>query len=307
VRRGMAQVRGSWLPASAVAFAAAVTLAAPAAAGAATTTYPAGASTFAADAQGWTGSDASCAMTTGVSVLCSASTAYDPTGGNPGGALATNIDVTLNVLGLFSGSAVWSSPSFAIPADASVTGAALGFDAAFAAGGLLNLGLTSQLDVVLADLTDAGATTVSSVLLDDRDTAFAAQGGALPAGAIEPGHSYRLVVTTRTTSTVSSLGVLGRASTRFDNVALDVTTADPAGGGGGGGGGAGGGGSGGGGAGGGDTGGGGGGGGGGAPGGGGGGGGGRGGGGGGPAPAAAVRPRLAVLAAQAARAARAGA
>lgn len=205
-------------------------LAMPAAA--ATTTYPAGGSAFDADAQGWTGSDARCAMTSGVSVLCSASTAYDA----GGQSLATILDVTFNLAGLFEGSGVWTSPSFAIPADADVTGAALAFDAAFAVSGIVNLGLTSEVDVTLLDETDAGTTPVATVSLDDRDTAFAPQGGALPAGAIEGGHAYRLVFTTTTTSTLASAGLLGRASMRFDDVALDVTTADPPMGGGGGGG-----------------------------------------------------------------------
>ncbi len=210
---------------AAIALGAVLACAAPA--GAATTTYPAGAGTFDADAQGWTASDARCAMTGGVSVLCSASGLHDPATGNPAGALATRIDVTVNVLGLFSGSGVWTSPTFDVPADADVTGAALAFDAAFAAGGLLNLGVTTELDVTLSDLTDAGTTPVASVSLDDRDAAFAVQGGALPDGAIEAGHRYRLVFTTTTTSSIASAGLLGRSSTAFDNVELDVTTADP--------------------------------------------------------------------------------
>lgn len=193
------------------------------AAEAATTTYPSGGSSFDADADGWTGSDASCAMTSGVSVTCSASTAYDA----GGGSLATDVDVTVNVLGLFSGSAVWTSPAFTIPAGMNVTGSSLAFDAAFAAGGLLNLGLASQLDVTLADQTDAGTTPVATVVLDDRDTTLAPQGGALPAGAIEGGHTYRLLVRTTTTSSLSSAGLLGSARTSLDDVALAVTSADP--------------------------------------------------------------------------------
>ncbi|HEU4701595.1 MAG TPA: hypothetical protein VFS37_03860 [Conexibacter sp.] len=193
------------------------------AAEAATTTYPSGGSAFEADADGWTGSDASCAMTSGVSVTCSASTAYDASARS----LATDVTVTVNLLGLFSGSAVWTSPAFTIPADADVTDASLAFDAAFAAGGLVNLGLTSQIDVTLADETDAGTTPATTVVLDDRDATLAPQGGALPAGAIEAGHTYRLVFRTTTSSSVSSVGLLGRARTSVDDVMLDVTSADP--------------------------------------------------------------------------------
>lgn len=208
-------------------------LACAAPAGAATTTYPVGAGTFDADAQGWVASDASCAMTGGVSVLCTASGAHAASGGNPGGALTTRVDVTVNVLGLFSGANTWTSPTFDVPADADVTGAALTFDAAFAIGGLLNLGVGSEIDVTLADLTAADTTPLASVALDDGDTAFAPQGGALPAGAIEAGHRYRLVFVTSFVSARTSAGLLGRSTTTLDNVALEVTTADPPGGGGG--------------------------------------------------------------------------
>jgi Ca2+-binding RTX toxin-like protein len=193
------------------------------AAEAATTTYPSGGSSFDGDADGWTGSDASCAMTSGVSLSCSASTTYDASGRS----LATDVDVTVNLLGLFSGSAVWTSPAFTIPADANVTGASLAFDAAFAAGGLVNLGLTSQIDVRLVDETDAGTTPAATVMLDDRDATLAPQGGALPAGAIEAGHTYRLVFRTTTSSSLSSIGLLGSARTSVDDVMLDVTSADP--------------------------------------------------------------------------------
>lgn len=95
----------------------------------AATTYPAGGSMF--DGEGWTGSDASCAMTGGVRSVCSGAAAYDASGRS----LATDVDVAVNLLGLFSGSAVWTSPAFAIPADADVTGATLMFDPPAGGGG----------------------------------------------------------------------------------------------------------------------------------------------------------------------------
>ncbi|MGB2712435.1 MAG: hypothetical protein WBC33_13080, partial [Conexibacter sp.] len=196
------------------------------AAPAATTTYPAGAGTFDGGAQGWIDSAESCSMVSGVSVLCSADAAYSASGGNLGGALATDVQVTLNLLGLFEGSGTWTSPSFAIPPDANVSGATLAFDAVFAPGGLLNLGLSSDVVVTLVDETDAGTGTLTTVTLDDTDTSYAPQAAILPDGAIEAGHTYRLAFATTTTSTTQSIGVLGTASTRFDNVELAVTTQD---------------------------------------------------------------------------------
>ncbi|HEX7292212.1 MAG TPA: hypothetical protein VF250_13900 [Conexibacter sp.] len=202
----------------------------------ATTTYPAGGSGFDAGPDGWTVSDTSCGMTGGVSVVCSTGGSYDAIGGNPGGALSTNVDVTVNALGLFAAAATWTSPSFDVPAGAQVTGVAFAFDAALATGGLVALGLAGDVQATLSDVTATSTTALPGVALDGRSAAFATAGGSVPAGALVPGHSYRIVLRTAIASSLTSLGVLGRASARLDNVGLDVTSADPPAGGSGGGG-----------------------------------------------------------------------
>lgn len=227
---GSARLRGGSLRAAVAVMGAALALVAATAApaSAATLTYPAGPSGFDAGADGWSASEVRCGG--GVGLLCTADASHEPGGGAPGGALATRFDFTLNLLGLFAGSAVWTSPVFAIPSGTQVEGATLAFDAAFASSET-SLGVTSQVDVALAE-EGAGTTQLASALLDDGDTAFASYGGPLPDGAIVAGRSYRLVATVATGSNVNGLALLGRATTRLDNVALTVTSADPAGGGG---------------------------------------------------------------------------
>jgi Ca2+-binding RTX toxin-like protein len=196
-------------------------LAAPATA--ATTTYPTGAGTFDVDVQGWVASAETCSVS-----LCTTDAAFDASGGTSGGALATEATITLSLpIGLFDASADWTSPSFAIPADADVDGVELAFDARFTSGGLVALGLTSDVAVTLHDLTDADTTPLVTVALAD-DATYATQGATLADGAIEAGHSYRLVFSTTMSSSNASLGLLGSASTHIDDVALEVTAQDAA-------------------------------------------------------------------------------
>ena len=68
---------------AATAAAATAVLAAPGTAGADTTLYPGGGSTFTGSAQGWTGSGGSCAPVSGLDITCSTSTSYSATEGRP--------------------------------------------------------------------------------------------------------------------------------------------------------------------------------------------------------------------------------
>ena len=193
-------------------------------ASAATTAYPAGAGTFDGGPQGWVASGESCGG--GINITCATVAVHDGSGGNPGGALGVRLDVTLNLLALFAGTATWTSPAFTLPAGATVTGGTLAFDAALEVRGL-NLGLASDVEVALQDLTALATTPLATAALADGDVAFAAHGGPVPDGALVAGHDYRVLVTTTTGSSLTGLNVLGRATTRVDNVALTVTTADP--------------------------------------------------------------------------------
>jgi Ca2+-binding RTX toxin-like protein len=51
---------------------------------------------------------------------------------------------------------------------------------------------------------------------------FATRGAGAPAGAVVDGHTYRLAITTVTTTQTASLGIAGQENTRFDNVVLVV-------------------------------------------------------------------------------------
>lgn len=196
----------------------------------AVTTYPAGGSTFDGDAQGWTGSDASCSLLSGINVLCSSDTAFEPANGNPGGAIAAEVDVTLNLLGVFQGSALWTSPSFTIPSGNQVTGATLHLDRAFDAGGLISLVPSSRVRATLVDETAGATTELLDETLTGADSAYGTESVDVPAGVVVAGHSYRLRLATATTN-AAELGVLGQSSTLYDNVGLAVTTQDASGGG----------------------------------------------------------------------------
>lgn len=197
---------------------------------AAPVSYPDGGSGFASDAEGWTGTDASCTGSA-ATLLCNASNEHDPGVGNPPGSLATRVEVTANALGLFSGTGTFVSPPFTATAGQRVNGATFQYDRRFDFGELANLAPTSSVSVRLVD-ESAGSTT--TLLNEDvaSSASFATRGVGVPAGAVVPGHTYRLRLETTTSSTTAAIGVLGRSSTYFDNVALTVDQGSSGGGGG---------------------------------------------------------------------------
>jgi Ca2+-binding RTX toxin-like protein len=192
----------------------------------ATVKYPSGGSDFATDAQGWTGADASCTGTGGGTLLCQASSEYDAAVGNPPGSIAMRVNVTANARGLFAGAGTWVSPPFTATAGQEVNGATFQYDRRFDPGDLVNLAPTSTVVVRLVD-ESAGSTT--TLLTEDvaSSTTFAPRGARVAAGTFVAGHRYRLRIETSTTSTTAAVGVLGQASTHFDNVALAVNQGAP--------------------------------------------------------------------------------
>jgi Ca2+-binding RTX toxin-like protein len=197
---------------------------------AAPVSYPDGGSSFATDAQGWTGTDTSCTGT-GAGLLCTASNDYDPGVGNPPGSIATRVNVTANAGGLFSGTGTFVSPSFTATAGQQVNGATFQYDRRFETGDLANLTPTSNVAVRLVDET---ANSTTTLLTEDvgSSTSFVTRGVGVPAGAVVAGHSYRLRLETMTSSTTAALGVMGGSSTHFDNVVLTADQGSSAGGGG---------------------------------------------------------------------------
>lgn len=152
-------------------------------------TYPGGGSGFDEGAEGWSAGAASC---TPAELLCTSEAAYDATTGNPPGSIAAKTTVTVNLVGLFKGTATWSSPKFTVPVEA-ITGADMHLDRAFSPGGLVDLEPKASFTVTLADLSAGTSTRALSGELDGEDNAFAAAGAPV---AVVGGHTYRLSIDT---------------------------------------------------------------------------------------------------------------
>jgi hypothetical protein len=81
-------------------------------AAAAAAVYPFGGGAFAADAEGWQETEATCNVT--LLSTCEASGEYDATAGNPPGALTAKTSVSLNLAALFDSTVVLESPDFTV-------------------------------------------------------------------------------------------------------------------------------------------------------------------------------------------------
>lgn len=195
---------------------------------AATTEHPSGGSRFVGDQEGWAGSGAVCDGTNGS--ICSTSTVWEPSAGNPPGSITMRMDATLNLLGTFQGVGVWTSPTFVVPAGQAVSGATFAHDRQLAAGGLLGLAPQSHVVVELVDEAGGPAAKLLEEDLTTADSSFATRGAGASAGAVVAGHTYRLRITTTTTTAVVSFGLTGQDNTRFDNVVLAVDQSSPGGG-----------------------------------------------------------------------------
>lgn len=194
------------------------------AASAATVTYPGGGSSFDEGAEGWSGDGTSC---TPAELLCSSEAVYDANHGNPAGSIAAKTTVTVNLVGLFKGTAKWSSPQFSVPVEA-ITGVEVRLDRAFDPGNLVNVGPEASYAVILEDLTAGTSTTVLNETLGEGDEAFVAANAA-PASVVG-GHAYRLSIDTETIQSTAALSVISGTSTlSFDNVGLTVRSSEPGG------------------------------------------------------------------------------
>lgn len=199
-------------------------------ASAATATYPGGGSGFDNGGEGWSAEAASCSP---AGLLCTSEAAYDATAGKPPGSIAAKTTVTVNLVGLFKGTATWNSPQFTVPVDA-ITDAEIRLDRAFDPGGLIDVEPVASYDVTLSDLTTGASTVPLSGELDGEDTAFTAD--SAPA-AVVGGHTYRLTIDTETVQSTLALSLLsGTTILRFDNIGLSVRSSSGGGGGKGGGG-----------------------------------------------------------------------
>lgn len=215
----MRSTRGR-LAASCCAVVAAACLVAGPAAQAATDTYPAGGGTFTGGPQGWQVTDASC----NVPVLCTASGGYDGSNGNPPGSIAANTTIALNLLTLFKSTVTLQSPDFMVSSNGDAT---LHLDRQFVAGSVIDLAPELTYDVTLLDRTaDDKSEPLTETLANEPD--FVGKDRAV---TVKQGHTYAIVITAQTSSTVAGTGLLsGTTSARFDNVSVTVQTASGGGG-----------------------------------------------------------------------------
>ncbi len=172
-------------------------------------TYPGGGSTFTGSAEGWT---VTAKCPTIPAPLCVAGGAYDGTAGNPSGSLADKTEIAVGLLGFFTAEAVFTSPTFT----ATDSGAgALSLERQFENAELASLTPTVEYTAYLVDKSDGSKQTPITETVGA--TGFVPKQGPV---ALVAGHSYAIEIAATTKSTVASVGVLGSATFRLDNVAV---------------------------------------------------------------------------------------
>ncbi len=208
--------------AAAIAAVAMTALGAPAVAGTATETYPAGGSAFTGGLEGWTGSGQSCASVQGADITCTTTAEHSATVGNPVGSINSRITTLVNAGGLLKGETTFTSPDFTLAAGSGARSGAVALDRRLD-GGVVALGPESTYEVSLVDRSAGNtATKVLSETIDDTDSAFAREAAPVPEGALVPGRTYALVIKTTTLTRTARAGLLGDLNTRYDNVGLTV-------------------------------------------------------------------------------------
>ncbi len=187
-------------------------------AAAATATYPDGGSGFDQGSEGWSAGGASCSP---AELLCSSEAVYDASTGNPPGSIAARTTVTLNLISLFKGTAIWNSPAFTVPVTP-ITDAEMRLESAFDSGGLIDVEPEGSYTVTLSDLTAGKSTEALSGELEGV-TPFSAESAPV---AVVGGHKYRLSIEAVTAQSTVALSLLsGTSNLRFDNVGLSVHSA----------------------------------------------------------------------------------
>jgi hypothetical protein len=173
--------------------------------------YPGGGSTFTGSAEGWT-VDAKCP--TIPAPLCTAGGAYDETAGNPSGSLADRTEIAVGLLGLFSATAVETSPTFT--AGESGEGV-LALERQFENAELASLTPEVEYTANLVDKSN-GAKQKAIAETVEGASGFAPKSGPV---ALAAGHSYAIEIDATTKSSVVSVGLLGSATFRLDNVSVN--------------------------------------------------------------------------------------
>jgi Ca2+-binding RTX toxin-like protein len=211
-----------------IALAAAVGLVAVPSAGA--VTYPqSGGNGFDTNAEGWTGTTATCNPTVGS--LCTESNFYSAAQGNPPGSIASQIEVVANAGDVFTGHATWRSPSFTA---ATVGGGTLSYDRSFTVSGIATLQPTATVETVLVDETkhrdkSLGSETISggSQTVNDTSVPFATHSEVVPADTLVVGHDYHLELRSTTTTDTARVGITGTSTVGYDNVGVELRNEGP--------------------------------------------------------------------------------
>jgi hypothetical protein len=172
--------------------------------------YPGGGSTFTGSAEGWT---VTAKCPTIPAPLCVASGTYDGTAGNPSGSLADKTEIAVGLLGLFTAEAVETSPTFT----ATESGAAvLSLERQFENAELASLTPTVEYTANLVDKTNGTQQKAVAETLAGA-SGFVPKSGPV---ALVAGHSYAIEIDATTKSNVISVGLLGSATFRLDNVSV---------------------------------------------------------------------------------------
>jgi Ca2+-binding RTX toxin-like protein len=196
-------------------------------------TYPKdGGNGFDADAQGWTGTAASCNPNT-ANLLCTESNFYSPTGGNPAGSIESQTSIVANVADLFTGQATWSSPTFEATSSG---GGTFSYDREFAVTGVATLEPAATINAVLVDETTTkerslGTETIDggSQTVNDSASPFTAHTEVVPSGVLKVGDKYHLDLRSTMSTHTARAGLTGTTSVLYDNVDLDLRNAGPGG------------------------------------------------------------------------------
>jgi Ca2+-binding RTX toxin-like protein len=188
-------------------------------------TYPdSDGSSFDSGPEGWTGTLAECAPTGGTP-LCTQENTHEPAGGRQLGGLVARTTVLLNLLQLFQGQSVWTSPSFV--AQPNEGAGALTYDVSFVDNGIADLAPSAAIDAVLVDEASGTSVSLGTQEITEVDTGFATAESSVAAGALVAGRSYHLELRSTTSTTAAGLGIIGSAEVHYDNVVLRST--DPGG------------------------------------------------------------------------------
>lgn len=162
----------------------------------------------------WTATDSG-------ALLCSVSSAFDGSAGNPAGSLHTSYATLLNLGNLLAAcSSTWDSDSFTwssgAPAQVAYT-----MDRAVDLNGLVGVA-SATVTASLVDETVPGTVTLATATMTS-DSGWAAMAATPSPGVVVSGHTYHLSISIAFSSTLSLVSGMGVG---IDNVALSVTPAD---------------------------------------------------------------------------------